>query len=1063
MRIWCCLPCFGEFDTGTDNNRNNNNNMEGDKDVENVDNCDNNREDQEFGEEIGVRNDDEEEKLGLSLGLHVSSLSNNNGSSKRDLMGVVVGRETSVDEMLELSVGGSSSRISPRCDGENGRNVAPVLGSNVVESFLGEAASFEEDVLHSEIQPKRAKLESSLQECHFSIAGLSSTVNRFDLIRSYSSSNNLSVHQRNKIWHLSSSVEEDVNTCSPINVQDTIQGDIDSSSIDGTEIQMDLSDDLLHMVFSFLGHGDLCRAAMVCKQWRVASAREEFWRSLDFENRNISVEQLEDICHRYPRATEVNLCGNPDMHMLAMSAISLLRNLEALAIGKGQLGEAFFHALSDCPLLRKLVVRDAALGNGVQEISINHDRLRHLQVTKCRVLRVSVRCPQLDTLSLKRSNMAHVVLNCPLLHKLNIGSCHKLPDTAIRSAVISCPLLEYLDMSNCSCVSDETLREISSACGNLRKLNASYCPNISLEVKFLKPADPPSVRMPLLAVLRLESCEGITSASMTAIAFSYMLEVVLELDNCNLLMSVSLELPHLRNLRLVHCRKFVDLDLRCPMLSSLTVSNCPALHSISITSNALKKLALHKQESLNSLSLQCQYLEEVDLADCEALTDTVCDVFSDGGGCPMLKSLVLDNCENEEKSARQVYTKMSKVDSVDFLLHLTGCRAITSLNLTCPYLEQVRLDGCDHLERASFLPVGLLSLNLGICPKLISLHIEAPCMVGLELKGCGVLSEVSIDCPLLTSLDASFCSQLEDDCLSATATSCPLIEKLILMSCPSIGSDGLSTLCLLKNLTYLDLSYTFLMDLEAVFKSCLSLTVLKLQACKYLHDSSLEALHKKGALPALRELDLSYGTLCQTAIEELLVYCTHLTHISLNGCINMHNLDWGLIAPSSSQARDVASKPIELPHRLLQNLNCVGCPNIKRVFIPSTAQCMYLSSLNLSLSVNLKEVDIACSNLCFLNLSNCSSLDSLRLECPKLTSVFLQSCNIDEGTVESAISGCSMLETLDVRFCPKIRPPLPRYSLFVLFNTRVTPQRRRSDLGHLSYRQELLRQWDWQT
>lgn len=59
----------------------------------------------------------------------------------------------------------------------------------------------------------------------------------------------------------------------------------------------------------------------------------------------------------------------------------------------------------------------------------------------------------------------------------------------------------------------------------------------------------------------------------------------------------------------------------------------------------MQKLALHKQESLNSLSLHCQYLEEVDLSDCEALTNSVCDVFSDGGGCPMLKSLVLDNCE----------------------------------------------------------------------------------------------------------------------------------------------------------------------------------------------------------------------------------------------------------------------------------------------------------------------------------------------------------------------------------------------------------------------------------
>lgn len=150
-----------------------------------------------------------------------------------------------------------------------------------------------------------------------------------------------------------------------------------------------------------------------------------------------------------------------------------------------------------------------------------------------------------------------------------------------------------------------------------------------------------------------------------------------------------------------------------------------------------------------------------------------------------------------------------------------------------------------------FLQVGMRSLNLGICPKLSALHIEAPCMVGLELKGCGVLSEASINCPLLTSLDASFCrwcrkltfdvyhcgklyltshkicicSQLTDDCLSATTVSCPLIEKLILMSCPSIGSDGLSSLRWLKNLTYLDLSYTFLMDLQPVFSSCLRLTV----------------------------------------------------------------------------------------------------------------------------------------------------------------------------------------------------------------------------------------------
>ncbi|XP_055820352.1 F-box/LRR-repeat protein 15 [Solanum dulcamara] len=779
------------------------------------------------------------------------------------------------------------------------------------------------------------------------------------------------------------------------------------------DVRMDLTDDLLHMVFSFLDHIDLCRAASVCNQWRAASSHEDFWRYLNFENKQISSNQFEDMCRRYPNATTINLYGTPNIHPLAMKAVSSLRNLETLTLGRGQLGETFFQALTDCHVLKNLTINDATLGNGIQEIPIYHDSLCVLQLVKCRVLRVSIRCPQLETLSLKRSSMPHAVLNCPLLHDLDIASCHKLSDAAIRSAATACPLLEYLDMSNCSCVSDETLRDIAQTCGNLRVLDASYCPNISLE----------SVRLVMLTVLKLHSCEGITSASMAAIAHSYMLEV-LELDNCSLLTSVSLDLPRLQNIRLVHCRKFIDLNLHCGMLSSITVSNCPLLQRINITSSSLKKLVLQKQESLTTIALQCPNLLEVDLTECETLTNSICEVFSDGGGCPVLKSLVLDNCESLTLVA---FCSTSLVS-----LSLAGCRALISLELRCPYLEQVSLDGCDHLEVASFCPVGLRSLNLGICPKMNMLHIEAPQMASLELKGCGVLSEASINCPLLTSFDASFCSQLKDDCLSATTSSCPLIESLVLMSCPSVGCDGLLSLQSLPNLTYLDLSYTFLVTLQPVYESCLRLKVLKLQACKYLTDTSLEPLYKENALPALCELDLSYGTLCQSAIEELLACCTHLSHVSLNGCINMHDLNWGLTGDQLSHIPSVSiaphgsslgehQLPNEQPKRLLENLNCVGCPNIKKVVIPM-AQGFLLSSLNLSLSANLKEVDIACYNLCVLNLSNCCSLESLQLECPRLSSLFLQSCNIDEEAVESSISRCTMLETLDVRFCLKICP-----------------------------------------
>lgn len=53
----------------------------------------------------------------------------------------------------------------------------------------------------------------------------------------------------------------------------------------------------------------------------------------------------------------------------------------------------------------------------------------------------------------------------------------------------------------------------------------------------------------------------------------------------------------------------------------------------------LQKLALQKQENLTTLALQCQCLQEVDLTDCESLTNSICEVFSDGGGVPYAKNI----------------------------------------------------------------------------------------------------------------------------------------------------------------------------------------------------------------------------------------------------------------------------------------------------------------------------------------------------------------------------------------------------------------------------------------
>jgi hypothetical protein len=40
-------------------------------------------------------------------------------------------------------------------------------------------------------------------------------------------------------------------------------------------------------------------------------------------------------------------------------------------------------------------------------------------------------------------------------------------------------------------------------------------------------------------------------------------------------------------------------------------------------------------------------------------------------------------------------------------LSLAGCRSMTFLKLACSKLQMVNLDGCDHLESASFCPVSI--------------------------------------------------------------------------------------------------------------------------------------------------------------------------------------------------------------------------------------------------------------------------------------------------------------------------------------------------------------------
>ena len=186
--------------------------------------------------------------------------------------------------------------------------------------------------------------------------------------------------------------------------------------------------------------------------------------------------------------------------------------------------------------------------------------------------------------------------------------------------------------------------------------------------------------------------------------------------------------------------------------------------------------------------------------------------------------------------------------------------------------------------------------------------------------------------------------------------------------------------------------------------------VLRLSACKYLKETALDALHGGKKLPELQELDISYGSLGRRAIEGVLAYCPHLVHISLNGCANVTDHLWAhLSSPTESlepvDAMDTLPSNVvstdlvvdecaamdtsinlnmvdcalqtavgkrcavqaSTSERALQSLSCVGCQNVRSVSIMAET-CPLLSTVNLSLSTNIREIYLSCSNLMSLNL-----------------------------------------------------------------------------------------------
>ncbi|KAG9403577.1 hypothetical protein AC1031_006220 [Aphanomyces cochlioides] len=240
-------------------------------------------------------------------------------------------------------------------------------------------------------------------------------------------------------------------------------------------------------------------------------------------------------------------------------------------------------------------------------------------------------------------------------------------------------------------------------------------------------------------------------------------------------------------------------------------------------------------------------------------------------GARQLVEMNLNWCHNvTDVSASHIARRGSNLKR----LGLTGT-SISSVGVVklrcCTLLEELSLQACDAVDT---LPRDLLHLQaidlrgLSYIPERTLVDFIAPVWRRLRQANLGEsnLSSASLadlfrhgECPLLESLDLSWCFQLTNNAILACFEHAPSL-KTIKLRCVDVDNS-----CLL-----------------AIGKSCRQLVKLNVARCRNLTDHGLVTILKN--CRQLREIDLSWSLVSNAAVVELVSACPHLARIRLQGC-----------------------------------------------------------------------------------------------------------------------------------------------------------------------------------
>lgn len=386
--------------------------------------------------------------------------------------------------------------------------------------------------------------------------------------------------------------------------------------------QLDLPEEIILYIFSFLNISNLGICARVSKQFHRISLDETLWHTVVLRRKHtINDKILGKIARKYLRSLTITQCnaksitteGVVDLLEICSQSLKLL-NVSGSSGGLFA-SDAFILLVSErCENLHSLDISWSNVGNkGVEAICHASKRFIQLSLNGCQAVTdeaikliaekhfeslkvlelfgcfnvsptsinlIATSCKQISTLNLGQchkvtnSTLCLLAKGLPKLESLDIRGCKQVRDSSLREIIINCQWLSTLIIANCPFITDSTLITLASVCPLLRCLDVCGIGKISD-----RGVETLSRSCSRLESLDLSSTKA-TGRSVMAIA-----------NNCR---------SELESLKLSFCHSITDsclnvLVMNCKKLKSLHLYGCRSLHNLTKLMERNPRLKIEKE------------------------------------------------------------------------------------------------------------------------------------------------------------------------------------------------------------------------------------------------------------------------------------------------------------------------------------------------------------------------------------------------------------------------------------------------------------------------------------